>query len=145
MSTSTKANKEKIEISSSKKKCERCEVVLGPKNRVILGSKKKNPTMCLKCAWKRTSRLFGDSPLYHRIIIGLLLGLVPIVHLFGYMVLGLTFVEISKQLDMPLNKVKYNIAVVMEKMYEHLGDYLTILILLLINILEFSPKLNILV
>ncbi len=97
MSTSTKTNKEKIETSSSKKKCERCEVVLGPKNRVILGSKKKNPTMCLKCAWKRTSRLFGDSPLHHRIIIGLLLGLVPVVNLFGYMVLALTFVELIKK------------------------------------------------
>jgi hypothetical protein len=97
MSTSTKASKEKIEPSFSKKKCERCEVVLGPKNRIILNSKKENPIMCIKCAWKRASRLFGDSPLPHRIVIGLLLGLVPIANLFGYMVLALTFVELVKK------------------------------------------------
>ncbi len=58
---------------------------------------------------------------------------------------GFTFVEISKRLDIPLNKVKYNVAMVMEKMYEHLGDYLTILILILINVLLFSPKFILLV
>ena len=96
MSTSTKSDKEKI-ISPSKKKCERCDVVLGPRNRVLLNSKKKNPTICIKCSWKRASRLFGDSPLHHRILIVSVLFLVPVVNLFGYMVLGLMFVELIKK------------------------------------------------
>ncbi|MHA1910124.1 MAG: hypothetical protein ACTSYA_00385 [Candidatus Kariarchaeaceae archaeon] len=118
MNTSTKPNKEKIQTSSSKKKCERCGIVLDPRNRVLLVSKKKNPTICLKCAWKRTSRLFGDSPLHHRIIIGLLLGLVPIVNLFGYMVLGLTFVEMIKKPKMLFeSRINYLIRAINSEQY----------------------------
>ena len=50
---------------------------------------------------------------------------------------GLTTREISGQLNIPISKVQYNIGKVMTKLHQHFKEYLTILVLILINMINY--------